>query len=208
MNVFLKHLNIAVLNAADNPSAVRQIDPVAVRQMALANKAVRLLRSLYADIDALRVGKGNYFQGTGKCECGCDEAEVELEWPNLAALVDETEELLEEIRSSDIPEKRTWFVFHGDCKTMCRTLADNKEEAMANFQAMMPGQIALAAVQETAHDQLVMEGYGNGEVSCPKCGGSTSYIELPRDWQAHDCKHCQHGFIAVPNFPAKKEEAA
>ena len=208
MNV-LKHLNIAVLNATDNPASVRQIDPAAVRQMALANKAVALLKSLHADIDALRVGKGSdYFQGTGKCECGCDEAEVELEWPNLAALVDETERLLEEIRSSNIPAKKTWFVFHGDCKTVYRTLADSKGEAMANFQAMMPGQTAFAAVPETGYDQLVMEGYGSDAVCCPKCGGSTSYIELPRDgWQAHDCKHCQHGFIAVPNFPAKKEAA-
>ena len=63
-------------------------------QLSLARRAILMLRSLHADISALRVDDGDGFQGTGNCEFGHEGVDVTLDWPNLALLTDETEAAL------------------------------------------------------------------------------------------------------------------
>ena len=80
-------------------------------QLSLACRAILMLKSLHADVSALRVDDGDGFQGTGNCEYGHEGVDVTLEWPNLAVLADETKKILDEVAESDVP--KIWFVFHG-----------------------------------------------------------------------------------------------
>ena len=97
-------------------------------QLSLARRAILMLRSLNADVSALRVDDGDGFQGTGNCEYGHEGVEVTLDWPNLAMLTDETKNILDEVAASDVP--KIWFVFHGDCTQSHRCEADDREEAL------------------------------------------------------------------------------
>ncbi|TXT24383.1 MAG: hypothetical protein FD131_4980 [Rhodocyclaceae bacterium] len=167
-------------------------------QLKLAQRALLMLRSLHTDISALRVDDGDCFEGTGNCEFGHESVGVKLEWPNLAVLADETDALLKEIAESDKPE--IWFVFHGDCQQAYRCEADDREEAMEFCAEDHPGNQVHVAVPATCHGELVMEGYGEDPVHCPKCGSRTDFGELPRfGWQIHVCLGCNHSFIAVPD---------
>ena len=166
-------------------------------QLSLARRAILMLRSLHADVSALRVDDGDGFQGTGNCEYGHEGVEVTLDWPNLAMLTDETKVILDEVAASDVP--KVWFVFHGDCSLAHRCEADDREEAMEICAEAHPGSKVHVAVPASAHGELVMYGYGEEMVHCPLCGSRTEFGELPRDgWQVHVCR-CNHSFIAVPD---------
>lgn len=169
-------------------------------QLSLARRAILMLRSLHADVSALRVDDGDGFQGTGNCEYGHEGVEVTLDWPNLAMLTDETKNILDEVAASDVP--KIWFVFHGDCTQSHRCEADDREEAMEICQEANPGSQIHVAVPATCHGELVMEAYGEELIHCQKCGSRTDFGELPRKgWQVHVCLRCNHSFIAVPDDP-------
>ena len=174
-------------------------------QLSLARRALLMLRSLHTDISALRVDGGDGFQGTGDCEFGHESVDVTLDWPNLAVLADETANILKEVAESDIP--KIWFVFHGDCTQSHRCEAEDREEAMEICAEANPGSQVHVAVPATCHGELVMYGYGEEMVHCPKCDSRTEMGELPRDWQVHVCLRCNHSFIAVPDDPEEESEA-
>ena len=166
-------------------------------QLSIACRAILMLKSLHADVSALRVDDGDGFQGTGNCEYGHEGVDVTLEWPNLAVLADETKKILDEVAESDVP--KIWFVFHGDCSLSHRCEAADREEAMEICAEANPGSKIHVAVPASAHGELVMYGYGEDMVHCPLCGSRTDFGELPRDgWQVHVCLSCNHSFIAVP----------
>lgn len=165
-------------------------------QWSLACRAILMLKSLHADVSALRVDDGDGFQGTGNCEYGHEGVEVTLDWPNLAVLTDETKTILDEVAASDVP--KVWFVLHGDCSVPHRCEAEDHEEAMEICAEAHPGSKVHVAVPADAHGELVLYGYGEEMVHCPLCGSRTEFGELPRDgWQVHVCR-CNHSFIAVP----------
>jgi len=173
-------------------------------QIHLANRALVTLKSLRIDIEALRVDGGTKFEGTSDCDYGDDD--VTLDWPNLALMSDELETLLADIESSE--RLQVWYVFHGDCQQAFRCVADDREQAHEQCEDAYPGETVHAAVPADPFGTLVMEGYGEDPVSCPKCGSRTEFGDLPRDgWQLHVCQrsNCQHSFIAVPG---EEEETA
>jgi hypothetical protein len=173
-------------------------------QLSLARRAILMLKSLFADVSVMRVDGGDGFQGTGDCEFGHEGVDVTLDWPNLALLTDETKEILDEIAVSDVP--KIWFVFHGDCSQSHRCEAADREEAMEICAEANPGSKIHVAVPASAHGELVMYGYGEEMVHCPRCGSRTDFGELPRDgWQVHVCLSCNHSFIAVPEDPEESE---
>ena len=172
-------------------------------QISLARRAVLMLKSLHADISALRVDEGDGFQGTGSCEYGHENVDVTLDWPNLAVLADETSNILDEVAKAD--DRNYWFVFHGDCTLSFRCEADDREEAMELCAETHPGSQVHAVVPGGKHGQLVMFGYGEEMVRCPHCGSRTEFGELPRDqWQLHVCNRCNFSFIAVPDDEEEK----
>lgn len=174
-------------------------------QLSLARRAILMLRSLHADVSALRVGDGDGFQGTGNCEYGHEGVEVTLDWPNLAMLTDETKNILDEVAASDVP--KIWFVFHGDCSLAHRCEADNREEAMAICAEAHPGSQIHVAIPSNLQGELMVYGYGEDMVHCPLCGCRTEFGELPREgWQSHVCQACNHSFIAVPDNPEEGPE--
>jgi hypothetical protein len=169
-------------------------------QLSLARRAILMLRSLHADVSALRVDDGDGFQGTGNCEYGHEGVEVTLDWPNLAMLTDETKNILDEVAASDVP--KIWFVFHGDCTQSHRCEADDREEAMEICAEAHPGSQIHVAIPANCQGELIVYGYGEEVVHCPLCGGRTEFGELPREgWQVHVCQKCNHSFIAVPDEP-------
>ena len=166
-------------------------------QLKLAQRALLMLRSLHADIDALRVDGGDEFCGTGSCEFGHEDVDVTLSWPNLAMLADETKSILDEVKAADV--ELVWFVFHGDCTQTYRCIADDREEAMALCAEAHPETSVIVAVPANCHGELLMYGYGEEMVHCPLCSSRTDFGELPRDgWQVHVCVSCNHSFVAVP----------
>lgn len=171
-------------------------------QLSLARRAIQMLKSLLADVSAMRVDGGDGFQGTGDCEFGHEGVDVTLEWPNLALLTDETKQILDEIAASDVP--KIWFVFHGDCSQSHRCEAADREEAMEICAEANPGSKVHVAVPAGPHGELVMYGYGEEMVHCQRCGSRTDFGELPREgWQVHVCLSCNHSFIAVPDEEAE-----
>ena len=172
--------------------------PVIEAQIEVVKQAMRLLKSIRADVEAMRLDDSDHFAGTGKCEFGHEGVEVTLEWPNLAILSDDIDCLLKTVEKLDTP--KVWFVFFGDCRQYFRCEAEDREEATALCARTYPGQVIHVAIPATCHGELVMEGYGEYPVSCPKCGGRTEFGELPReDWQVHVCQRCNHSFIAIPD---------
>ena len=167
-------------------------------QLSLARRAILMLKSLFADVSAMRVDGGDGFQGTGDSEWGIREGvNVTLDWPNLALLTDETKQILDEVAKADVP--KIWFVFHGDCSQSLRCEAADREEAMEICADANPGRKIHAAVPASVQGELVMYGYGEDMVHCPLCGSRTDFGELPREgWQVHVCLSCNHSFIAVP----------
>ncbi len=173
-------------------------------QLSLARRAILMLRSLHADISALRVDDGDGFQGTGNCEFGHEGVDVTLDWPNLALLTDETKSILDEVAKADV--RTYWFVWHGDCSLAFRCEADDREEAMELCAETHPGSQIHAVVPGNEFGGLVMYGYGEEMVHCPLCGSRTEFGELPRDsWQLHVCLKCNHSFIAVPGGSEEEE---
>ena len=169
-------------------------------QLSLARRAILMLKSLHADVSALRVADGDGFQGTGSCE-GVD---VTLDWPNLALLIDETKSILDAVAKADV--RTFWFVWHGDCSTAFRCEADNPDQAMELCAETHPGSPIHAAVLGNEFGGLVMYGYGEEMVHCPLCGSRTEFNELPREnWQCHHCLKCKHAFIAVPAGPEEDD---
>lgn len=167
-------------------------------QLSLARRAILMLRSLHTDVSALRVNDGDGFQGTGDCEFGHEGVDVTLDWPNLATLTDECKVILDEVAASDVP--KIWYVFHGDCSLSHRCEADDREEAMEIAAEACPGSQIHVAVPANEHGGLIMYGYGEEMVHCPKCGSRTDLGELPREgWQVHICLRCNHSFIAIPD---------
>lgn len=176
-------------------------------QIELAKQALRMLKSVHADIEALRIDGGDVFEGTGDCEFGHEEVGIKFNWPNLAILSDDIDCLLKKVTESSTPN--IWFVFHGDCSFSHRCEAQDREEAMELCALAFPGSTVHVAVPATCHGELVMEGYGEDPVSCPKCGARTELGELPRDgWQVHVCQRCDHSFIAVPDEDEKARYTA
>ncbi len=169
-------------------------------QLRLVTASVMTLQSLVTDIQALRVGETHEFSGTGNCEFGHEGVSVTMEWPNLAFLADYARNQLAEIKVSHLP--KIWFVFHGDCSLFYQTPADSSEEAIKACRNAHPGSSIHAAVPGSLHGGLIMEGYAEDPVHCPKCGSRTDFTELPRDgWQVHTCLNqaCQWSFVAIPD---------
>lgn len=170
------------------------------KQLDLVLRSVTTLKSFVGDIQALRVGDSEDFAGTGDCEFGHECVGVTMEWPNLAILSDLARELLSEIEVSHLP--KIWYVFHGDCSLSYRTPADSSEEAIEACRKAHPGAPIHAAVPGSLHGALVMHGYDEDPVRCPKCGSRTDVTQLPRDdWQVHNClqQACQWSFVAIPD---------
>ncbi len=173
-------------------------------QLSLVRRAILMLKSLHADVSALRVVDGDGFQGTGSCEFGHEGVDVTLDWPNLALLIDETKSILDDVAKADV--RTYWFVWHGDCSLAFRCEADDREEAMELCAETHPGSQIHAVVPGNEFGGLVMHGYGEEMVHCPLCGSRTEFGELPRDsWQLHVCLKCNHSFIAVPAGPEEDE---
>ncbi len=102
--------------SSDSESVQRAKDarrPVIEAQIELVKQAMRLLKSVRTDVEALRLDDSDYFAGTGKCEFGHEGVEVTLEWPNLSILSDDIESLLKTVDKLDNP--KVWFVLFGDC---------------------------------------------------------------------------------------------
>lgn len=168
-------------------------------QASFVQRAVMLMKSLHADIDALRVDGGERFAGIGECEYGHEGVGVQLEWPNLAMLADCLKELLDDIAKAEQPS--WWYVFHGDCTQSCHYQAHNPEQALQYFRETLPDAEVVAIVPAGEHEQLIMYGYGEDIVRCPKCSTRTDFSEMPRDgWQHHRClsAECGFNFIACP----------
>ena len=125
-------------------------------QLSLARRAILMLRSLHADVSALRVddGTGTGFQGTGNCEYGHEGVDVTLDWPNLAMLTDETKNILDEVAASDVP--KIWFVFHGDCTMSHRCEAEDREEAMEICAEAHPGSQIHVAIPANCQGELMV----------------------------------------------------
>lgn len=166
-------------------------------QLSLARRAILMLKSLHADVSALRIGDGDVFSGIGDCEYGHEQVGIQMEWPNLAILIDESKKLLDEIDATDV--LMDWHVFHGDCKSWFHCEAESREEAMQICAQLNPGSPVHTAVPSFKFGQLLMCSYGAEPVKCPRCGCSSDVEKhLPRDnWQVHKC-HAGHHFIALP----------
>ena len=167
-------------------------------QIELAKQALLTLKRIHADIEFMRVDDSDVFSGTGECEFGHENVGVKLYWSKLAILSDEIDSLLKKVK--ELSEPKIWFVFHGDCNSSYRCEAEDRDEAMELCSLAFPDALVHAAVPSTCHGELVMEGYCDDPVTCPKCGARTQFGELPREgWQVHSCLGCEHSFIAIPN---------
>lgn len=96
----LSRLEAETLTTESEDARLRRIVET---QIKLAEQALRTLKSVHTDIEALRVYKGVVFSGTGDCEFGHEDIGVKLNWPNLAILSDEIDCLLQTVIESSTP---------------------------------------------------------------------------------------------------------
>lgn len=87
---------VVPLESVDDEKAIQR-QQVVLGQIDLAMRALCLLRSIHADVEALRVDGGDRFAGSGDCEYGHEEVGVTMSWPNLAILADDVGKLLRDI---------------------------------------------------------------------------------------------------------------
>ena len=204
--VAMTHVDVPACKT--NPLLMRR-NRIVQQQIRLVHRAIARLKSVRLDIESLRVDGGDMFEGTGDCEFGHEDVGVTLEWPNLAIMSDEIAQLLREIESSEV--LKCWYVFHGDCLNAFFCEAEDRDAAIEQCHEAYPDEPVQAVVPADPHGSLVMEGYGEDPVSCPKCGSRTDFGTLPRDdWQLHVCLRstCQHSFIAVPDEAEEEDHVA
>jgi hypothetical protein len=193
----------AALQAVELRGTVASADELRRRrvvehQIQLVTRALSLLKSLHTDIEALRIDGGDGFGGTGDCEFGHEACGVNVDWPNLAIDSDAIADLLKSVDDAG-KELTVWYVLYGSGEFF-KAFAEDREHAMEQCRDAYPGETVHVAVPANEFGGLVMHGYGEEFVTCPKCCRRTEMGELPVEgMQIHVCQPCDHSFIAVPD---------
>lgn len=163
-------------------------------QIDLVKEALRLLKSVATDIDALRTPDG-LFDVSG---CELEFESETIEWPNLAIDADAIGNFLRQAEEAgaDLP---VWYMLDGQGR-FHKVQAEDREHVLERFQATCPGETALVAVPANRVGELQLFGYGEDPVRCPTCGRRTDFEELPvGSMQIHVCHPCAFSFIASPD---------